>query len=98
MTEKELLNVVWFDVNKITPSKDFDAYDYDLFLKFASPAELERDFCTSETFTQIEEYKSKGLTARVDFIEDEETGEVEEIIKYVMEYYEPQRTFNTKAS
>jgi hypothetical protein len=98
MTEKELLNVVWFDVSKITPSRDFDVYDYDLFLKFASLAELERDFCTSETFTKIEGYKIQGLTARVDFIEDEETGEVEEIIKYVMEYYEPQRTFNTKAS
>jgi hypothetical protein len=89
--------VVRFDVNKITPSKDFDAYDYNLFLNFASQAELEGDYCVSETFTKIEEYKIQGLTPRVDVLEDEESGELEEVIKYVMKYYEPQRTSKTTA-
>ena len=58
---------------KIIPSKDLDAYDYELFLNFASQAELEGDYFTSETFTKIEGYKIQGLISRV----------LEEIIKYV---------------
>jgi hypothetical protein len=94
-TEKRSITAVWFsDVNNIIykiPSKDFDAYDYNLFLNFASQAELEGDYCVSETFAKIEGYKIQGLTPRVDVLEDEESGELEEVIKYVMEYYEPQK-------
>ena len=85
-----------FDVSKVIPSKDFDAYDYNLFLIFASQAELEGDYCVSETFTKIEGYKIQGLTPRVTVAEDEESKELEEVIKYVMECYEPQRTSKTK--
>lgn len=83
-----MVNVAWFYTNKVnmmTPSRDFDYYDYDLFLNFASQAELEGDYCVSETFTKIEEYKIQSLTPRVDFIENEETKELEEVIKYVVE-------------
>lgn len=76
--------VVLFDVNNIVPSRDFDAYDYNLFLNFASQVELEGDSCVLETYHKIEEYKIQGLTSRVDFIENEETKELEEVIKYVM--------------
>jgi hypothetical protein len=112
-TEKRSITDVWFsDVNNIIyiiPSEDFDAYDYNLFLNFASQAELEGDYCVSETFTKIEGYKIQGLTPkiegykiqgltpRVDVLEDEESGELEEVIKYVMKYYEPQRTSKTTA-
>lgn len=75
--------VVWFDVNKTIPSKDLDAYDYELFLNFASQAELEGDYITSETFTKIEGYKIQGLNPRVTVMEDEESRVLEEIIKYV---------------
>lgn len=75
--------VVWFDVNKIIPSKDLDAYDYELFLNFASQAELEGDYFTSETFTKIEGYKIQGLKPRVTVVEDEESRVLEEIIKYM---------------
>ena len=74
MTNKQILKlaasptVVRFYVNKINPSKDFDAYDYNLFLNFASQAELEGDYCVSETFTKIEGYKIQGLTPRVQYL------------------------------
>ena len=68
---------------KIIPSKDLDAYDYELFLNFASQAELEGDYFTSETFTKIEGYKIQGLIPRVTVVEDEESRVLEEIIKYV---------------
>ena len=84
--------------SKIIPSKDLDAYDYELFLNFASQAELEGDYFASETFTKIEEYKIQGLTPRVTVVEDEESRVLEEIIKYlyVTEHNEPQRTPETK--
>jgi hypothetical protein len=85
MTEVEMVNVVWFDENRIIPSRDFDSYDYDLFLNFASQAELEGDYCVLETYHKIEGYKIQGLKPRVDFIENEETGELEEVIKYMIE-------------
>jgi hypothetical protein len=92
-----LFTAILFDVSKVIPSKDFDAYDYNLFLIFASQAELEGDYCVSETFTKIEGYKIQGLTPRVDVVvEDEESKELEEVIKYVMECYEPQRPSKTK--
>ena len=87
-TEKRSITAVWFsDVNNIIhiiPSEDFDAYDYNLFLNFASQAELEGDYCVSETFTKIEEYKIQGLTPRVDVLEDEESGELEEVMKRLL--------------
>ncbi len=78
MTNKELEeliksgNVKFFDANNITPSKDLDSYDYNLFLKFASQKELEEDSFTSETFKKIEEYKIQGLKPSVSFANDEE--------------------------
>jgi hypothetical protein len=72
-TEKRSITAVWFsDVNNIIyiiPSEDFDAYDYNLFLNFASQAELEGDYCVSETFTKIEGYKIQGLTPRIETLD-----------------------------
>ena len=86
-TEKRSINAVWFDVNKIIPSKDFDAYDYELFLNFSSQAELEGDYLTSETFTKIEGYKIQGLKpiVTVEEEDDEESRELKEVIKYFNE-------------
>jgi len=92
MTNKELQEfmrsggVKSVDANKIIPSRDLDSYDYNLFLKFASQKELEEDSFTSETFKKIEEYKIQGLEPRVDFIENEETKELEQIVKYMLKY------------
>lgn len=77
--------VTFFDVTKIVPSKDFDSYEYELFLKFATLVELEGDFCTSETFTKIEGYKIQGLKPRVSVVEDEELNE---ILDYAYRCYE----------
>jgi hypothetical protein len=64
--------VTVFDVSKITPSKDFDSYDYNLFLSFASQEELDGDYCVSQTFTKIEGHKIQGLEPTVRFANDEE--------------------------
>ena len=71
-------NVKYFDVNKIVPSKYFDSYDYELFLKFASQSELEDDYCTSKTFREIEGYKIKDLEVKVTVVEDVESKELDE--------------------
>ena len=38
---------------QIIPSKDFTEDDYNLFLVFASPQELEKDIITEETYKKI---------------------------------------------
>ena len=41
---------------QIIPSKDFTEDDYNLFLFFASPYELENDIITKETYEKIIRY------------------------------------------
>jgi hypothetical protein len=87
MTNKELEELIksskveFFDANNITPSKDLDSYDYNLFLKFASQKELEEDSFTSETFKKIEEYKIQGLTPTVRFVEEDEEFYIDDKIR-----------------
>jgi hypothetical protein len=62
MTDKELLNVIDYSEkfssisNPSWPAETFDPYSYSLFLTYASPEELEGNFCNVETWERIGEF------------------------------------------
>jgi len=86
-------------ISVIIPSEDLDSYTYQLFLKFASIAELEGNYAVKSTLRKIEDYENPpSVKVKPEVLEDDgEDEDLEEVIKYVMEYYEPQRTSKTTA-
>jgi hypothetical protein len=85
-------------ISVIIPSGDLDSYTYQLFLKFASIGELEGNYALKSTLRKIEDYENPpSVKVKPEVLEDDgEDEELEEVIKYVMECYEPQRTSKTK--
>jgi hypothetical protein len=85
-------------ISVIIPSEDLNSYTYQLFLKFASIGELEGNYAHNSTLRKIEDYtNTPPVKVKPEVLEDDgEDEDLEEVIKYVMECYEPQRTSKTK--
>ena len=85
-------------ISEIIPSVDLGSYSYQLFLKFASIGELEDNYALNSTLKKIEDYENPpSVKVKPEVLEDGgEDEDLEEVIKYIMECYEPQRTSKTK--
>jgi hypothetical protein len=85
------------NISEIIPSEDLGSYSYQLFLKFASLEELEENYVFNSTLKKIEDYENlSSVKVKPEGLEDDgEDVDEYEYFKYVMEYYEPQRTSKT---
>lgn len=86
---------------KQNPSRYFDSFEYELYLKYTTIEELENNYCSPETYDKICSYKNPVASGVKPDVYDEEYEEYEELdylVKYVMNYYEPERASKTKAS
>jgi hypothetical protein len=44
-------------ISEIVPSEDLSPYFYQLYLRFASPEELQKDYVLNDTLKKIEDYE-----------------------------------------
>ena len=68
-----------YSTDKIKPSKDFDDLEYSLYLKYATPEELERDKVSHITAKKII-YESDGFSSMVDVFYKEEQRTILDIL------------------
>jgi hypothetical protein len=60
------------NISEIIPSEDLDYYSYQLFLKFASIAELEENYVLNNTLKKIEDYENPScVKVKPEVLEDD---------------------------
>lgn len=65
-------------ISVIIPSEDLDSYTYQLFLKFASIAELEGNYAVKSTLRKIEDYQNPpSVKVKPEVLEDDGEGCIE---------------------
>ena len=68
-----------YSTDKIVPSKDFDDLEYSLYLKYATPEELENDKVSHITAKKII-YEADGMSSMVGVFYKEEERTIIDIL------------------